>query len=235
MSQMSNGVVWLRRAEKALLVAGAILMTAYAAARIHGQIAAHLAVDAFETAQAGRNPSESVNVQTIGNVDVGLWSPHRIHHYMASLAGSEPPLAVLRIPKIRLDVPVFDGTDELTLNRGAGRIIGTAKLGQPGNTGLAGHRDGFFRGLKDVGPGDILELVLPGRTDRYVVTRIQITTPEDVTVLRPTASASLTLVTCYPFYFVGSAPQRYIVHASVSGVDSVNRSVPVQEIPERIY
>jgi sortase A len=125
-------------------------------------------------------------------------------------------LAVLRIPKLHLEVPVFDGTDDLTLNIGAGRIIGTARLGQIGNIGIAGHRDGFFRGLKDIGPGDTMELELPDRTEHYAVSTIEITDPDDVSVLRPTPNASLTLVTCYPFYFVGSAPQRYIVHASVS-------------------
>ena len=124
-------------------------------------------------------------------------------------------MAVLHIPKLNLEVPVFDGTDELTLNRGAGRIIGTARLGEVGNVGIAAHRDGFFRGLQDVGAGDTIELKLPDRTERYRVTGIQITTPENVSVLQPTVKASLTLVTCYPFYFVGSAPQRYIVHAAI--------------------
>jgi sortase A len=111
-------------------------------------------------------------------------------------------------------VPVFNDTDDLTLNRGVGRIVGTAQIGQPGNVGVAGHRDGFFRGLKDVGRDDIVELVLPGRTDQYVINDIQIVSPENVSVLDATPTSTLTLVTCYPFYFVGSAPQRYVVTAS---------------------
>jgi LPXTG-site transpeptidase (sortase) family protein len=126
---------------------------------------------------------------------------------------TETPQAVLRIPKLHLEVPVYEGTEERVLNRGLGRIIGTTKLGEPGNTGIAGHRDGFFRALKDIGPGDTLELMLPHRTDHYRVTNIIITNPDDVSVLEPSSTASLTLVTCYPFYFVGSAPQRYIVQA----------------------
>ena len=111
-------------------------------------------------------------------------------------------------------MPVYDGTDDLTLNRGVGRIIGTARLGEEGNTGIAGHRDGFFRGLKDIAPGDTVELKLLSRVDQYVVENIQITSPEDVSVLQPTAKPSLTLVTCDPFYFAGSAPQSYIVSAT---------------------
>jgi len=108
---------------------------------------------------------------------------------------------------------VFDGTDDLTLNRGVGRIAGTARPGQGGNLGIAGHRDGFFRGLKDVGAGDQIELKIPGRTEVYQVDDVQIVKPTDVQVLEDRGVPTLTLVTCYPFYFIGNAPQRYIVRA----------------------
>src|SRR4029077_9508408 len=117
---------------------------------------------------------------------------------------------ILRVPKIDLEVPVFNDTDDLTLNRGVGRILGTAQVGQPGNLGIAGHRDGFFRGLKDVGPDDTIELLRPGGTDRYVARPVQIVTPADTYVLEPTPEPTLTLVTCFPFYYVGNAPQRYV-------------------------
>lgn len=182
-------------------------------ARVSGEISASLALQKFEEANA--------RLETPTEVDLSLWSAQRILEYKKSLVDqAELPLAVLRIPKLRLAVPVFDGTDDLTLNRGAGRIIGTARAGESGNMGIAGHRDGFFRGLKDIGQGDELELKIPGRTDRYVVTATQITTPDDVSVLRPTSTATLTLVTCYPFYFAGSAPLRFIVHASIRPVDA---------------
>jgi sortase A len=126
----------------------------------------------------------------------------------------ERPLALLRISKIHLVAPVFNGTDDLTLNRGVGRIAGTVHVGAKGNLGIAGHRDGFFRGLKDLRMGDKIDLVLPDRTETYVVDNIQIVDPANVGVLRPEPVFSLTLVTCYPFYFIGSAPQRYIVHGS---------------------
>ena len=110
---------------------------------------------------------------------------------------------------------MLEGTDDVTLNRGVGRIAGTSRVGESGNLGIAGHRDGFFRGLKDIAVGDKIELATANGTDTYVVDKIQIVNPNDVTVLRPTLESSLTLVTCYPFYFIGGAPQRYIVHASM--------------------
>ena len=109
---------------------------------------------------------------------------------------------------------MLDGTDNLTLNRAVGRIAGTARPGEPGNLGIAGHRDGFFRGLKDLAPGGELELeTLDGAQLVYTVRDIWIVQPEDVHVLDPTPEPSLTLVTCFPFYHVGSAPERYIVRA----------------------
>jgi sortase A len=135
------------------------------------------------------------------------------------------PLAVLRIPKIHLEVPVYNDTDDLTLNRGVGRILGTARVGKGGNLGIAGHRDGFFRGLKDLAPEDEIELVRIGQSDTYVVDKIRIVKPEDVSVLAPMRVPTLTLVTCYPFYYVGSAPQRYIVTASMKGFGRSHQEV----------
>ena len=120
---------------------------------------------------------------------------------------------MLRIPRIGLEVPVLEGSDDATLDRGAGHIEATAVPGADGNVGIAGHRDGFFRGLKDVVPGDALELDLRSSTERYRIERIWIVGPDDVSVLDRTPERSVTLVTCYPFYFIGSAPQRYIVRA----------------------
>jgi sortase A len=215
---MKSGNMWLRRMEIVFLAAGLILVTAFVAIKVRSRISAWNAVRRFDAAQAAASHDDEefprLNPKT--DVDFSLWSDGRIKDYLESLEQkTEAPLAVLRIPKLHLEVPVYEGSDDLTLNRGLGRIIGTAKLGDVGNTGIAGHRDGFFRGLKDIGPGDALELMLPHRTDHYAVTSISITNPDDVSVLDPTSSSSLTLVTCYPFYFVGSAPRRYIVQASL--------------------
>lgn len=148
-------------------------------------------------------------------VDLTLWSEERIAAWRSTLnLPSATPLAVLRIPRIGLAVPVLDGTDELTLNRAAGRIEDTAAPGSDGNAGIAGHRDGFFRGLKDIVAGDVVELeTLHKPKQTYLVERTWIVSPEDVWVLDPTPRPALTLVTCYPFYFIGPAPQRFIVRA----------------------
>src|SRR5262245_24451906 len=209
-----------QRWEKALLLVGLGLIGLYLAVRIHGWVSSQLALRRFEAERiaARVRAQESVKERTGEDVDFALWSDKRVQAYVESVAiKNEMASAVLRIPKLRLEVPVYDGTDDLTLNRGVGRIIGTARLGESGNTGIAGHRDGFFRGLKDVQQGDAIELILPTQTSRFVVDDIQITVPEDVSVLKLRAKPSLTLVTCYPFYFIGSAPQRYIVSASLAG------------------
>jgi sortase A len=157
--------------------------------------------------------------------DQSLWSPERIAAWQIVQRDRGPaPLAILRIPRIGLEVPVLEGTDEGSLNRAVGHIAETAAPGTQGNSGIAGHRDGFFRGLKDVGPGDAIEIETLGATERYRIERIWIVDPEDVSVLDPTPTRSLTLVTCYPFYFVGSAPQRYIVRAVLASPSSTSAS-----------
>jgi sortase A len=221
--------VWWRRLERGLLIVGLILTGSYLLVTVHSQMSAYLALRKFEAerTEARFRAQESVKLRTGDQVDFSLWSDKRVQAYMESLVTRDgAPSAVLRVPKLNLEVPVYDGTDDLTLNRGVGRIIGTARLGGAGNTGIAGHRDGFFRGLKDIAPGDTVELKLPSQVHRYVVENIQITTPEDVGVLQPTAEPRLTLVTCYPFYFLGSAPQRYIVSASFTSSEGSEPQPP---------
>ena len=145
--------------------------------------------------------------------DLSLWSPARISAWRAAQSRAAPvPLAVLRIPRLGIEVAVLEGTDDVTLDRAVGHIEGTAPPGA-GNFGIAGHRDGFFRGLKDIRIGDRLELQTLSTTAFYRVDRTWIVDPEDVSVLDPTPAPTVTLVTCYPFYFVGSAPRRFIVRA----------------------
>ena len=143
-----------------------------------------------------------------------LWSSARVKAYKVALLQEEPPtLAILRIPRLKLEVPVYDGTSDAVLDLAAGRIEDTALPGTPGNVGIAAHRDGFFRVLKDINEGDALVLDTPASTEQYRVEWIRITTPEDVSVLDPTPGSAVTLVGCYPFYHVGAAPQRFIVRA----------------------
>jgi sortase A len=216
---MNSAARVMRHLERVLLIVGLILLAVYAVAKLHSEISTHLALRRFR-AQAKEvrvRTQEFAKSRTGESVDFSLWSDKRVQAYLDSLATKNGgPSAVLRIPRLHLEVPVYDGTDDLILNRGVGRIIGTARLGEIGNIGIAGHRDGFFRGLKDIAAGDTIDLTMPDRADHYVVENVKITSPEDVSVLQPTTKPSLTLVTCYPFYFVGSAPQRYIVQASIS-------------------
>ena len=213
----SDRAMKIRQGERLLLATGMMLLAFWVLARVHGNIASRQAIERFRAdAVAGRGLSAPWD-GTVPDapVDFTLWNPKRVIAYNESLSTkTDPPLAILRIPKINLEVPVFNDTDDLTLNRGVGRILGTAQIGQLGNLGIAGHRDGFFRGLKDIGQDDIVELIRPGRTDQYVITQIQTVDPKDVSVLAPTPTPTLTLVTCFPFYYVGNAPQRFIVTAA---------------------
>jgi sortase A len=208
-----------RKGERIFFAIGLMLSAFWVLARVHGGMAARAAIERFradEVAGLGTSAKAPDGSVPDSAVDFTLWNPKRVAAYKGSLsAKTDLPLAILCIPKINLEVPVFNDTDDLTLNRGVGRILGTAQIGQPGNLGIAGHRDGFFRGLKDVGRDDVVELIRPGRTDRYVITQIQTVDPKDVSILAPTQAFTLTLVTCFPFYFVGHAPKRYIVTASL--------------------
>lgn len=213
-------MVRIRKIEGLFLAAGLSLLAVWGGARFYSVISSNRAIARFEAA-GGASFSETTTPRDpalASPVDFRLWSPKRIAAYEESLGRkTDLPLAILRIPKIHLEVPVFNDTDDLTLNRGVGRILGTARVGEPGNLGIAGHRDGFFRGLASISPGDLLELVRPGHSDRYVVREIRIVTPDDISVLHPTAVPTITLVTCFPFYFVGHAPKRYIVTAPIAG------------------
>jgi len=124
-------------------------------------------------------------------------------------------LARLESPTLDLSTVVLEGSDDRTLRRGAGHIEDTPLPGQRGNVGIAGHRDTVFRALRGAKTGDALSLTMPDRVYQYRVTRTLIVKPEDVYVLDPTARPTLTLVTCYPFEFIGHAPKRFIVQAEL--------------------
>jgi LPXTG-site transpeptidase (sortase) family protein len=143
-----------------------------------------------------------------------LWNGARITDYHDALkVNAAPPLGVLTITKLEIQVPIYNGTDEFNLNRGVGRIKGMAKMHEEGHLAISGHRDGFFRGLKDIQVGDDILVQSTYGVEIYAVSAITVVPKNDVSVLEPTSEKTLTLVTCYPFYFVGHAPERYIVKA----------------------
>lgn len=138
----------------------------------------------------------------------------------ASTAVGAPPaigpdglIGRIEIPRIGLSAIVFSGTDKKTLREAVGHIRSTALPGQPGNAGLAGHRDRFFRPLKDIRKDDTITVTTLRGEYSYRVVSTRVVAPTEISVLLPTGTETLTLVTCYPFYFVGSAPERFIVRA----------------------
>jgi sortase A len=119
----------------------------------------------------------------------------------------------LEIPRLLFSEVVVEGIGSTTLRRGIGHIPGTALPGQPGNVGLAGHRDTLFRSLKDLRVNDTIQFSTPRGYFRYEVASLRIVDADNVGVLAASGENVLTLVTCYPFYYVGPAPKRWIVRA----------------------
>lgn len=151
----------------------------------------------------------------------------RLDSFRPGAAPAPPPapapegsvLGRIEIPRVGISALVLEGVAGTTLRRGVGHIPGTA-LSQPaGNVGLAGHRDTVFRGLKDIQKGDVIDLETLEGSYRYGVDWAQVVDPNDVGVLAVSNRPELTLVTCYPFYYVGSAPERFVVRAHLLGGD----------------
>jgi len=211
---------WIRRSliwlEYLLLLSGILILavdlTALSEGRLRSRALLRRFTDLRLTTSQPRGSSDSRDHSPKDNSLPRQSQPLDSHH---SAAGSSAVLAVLRISRLGLAVPLLDGTDALTLNHSAGHIAGTARPGEAGNIGIAGHRDSFFRGLKDVHVGDVIDLERTNGSDKYTVDNILIVAPSDVYVLRRRNTPSLTLITCYPFYFIGNAPERFVVEASL--------------------
>ena len=204
-----------RLLEAAFWIIGLLCVSAYGVSKTRSAIAQSAAIATLEAEW-----NENLHVEP----DQSRWSRQRIarHEQSRSNADDMQALALLEIPAADIRVAVFEGTADHTLDLGVGRVPGTARVGSPGNLALAGHRDGFFRGLKDIEVGDDVSIRHRSGITRYVVTELSIVEPDNVSVLAPTEGAALTLVTCYPFYFVGNAPKRFIVRA-VSKADEIEK------------
>jgi sortase A len=125
-------------------------------------------------------------------------------------------VARLTIPRLKADLYVVEGDDDAELRRAPGHLPGSALPGMPGNSVIAGHRDTHFRVLKDIRPGDDIFLETTAGKYRYQVNSTHVVSPSNTSSLAPTSNAVLHLITCYPFYWVGSAPKRFVVEATLA-------------------
>jgi LPXTG-site transpeptidase (sortase) family protein len=190
----------LRWSEVAAYSVGALLCSLFALAQVDSALGSTNAIEEFA---ASVNPPDQT-----------LWAAGRVRDYQAAQQSPVKAVAVLTIPSLKLEVPVFEHDDELSLNRGAGLVAGMGTPDTGGNVGIAGHRDGFFRVLKDIKVGDLIEVRTRIKLHRYRVTSIDIVEKTDKRLLADTDMPGVTLVTCYPFYYLGNAPQRFIVAAT---------------------
>jgi sortase A len=191
----------VRASQRIVLALGAILCALYALALMAGELGRRSDVEGF-----WKSPQRP---------DLSLWSQTRVQEFLASqgLPISEP-LGVLRAPSLKLVVPIYPDSSELHLNRGAGLIEGMSLPDEGGNLGVAGHRDGFFRALKNIRRDDVLEIQTRARLHRYRVVSVNVVDASDRRLLADTEEPTITLVTCYPFYHLGHAPRRFIVRGA---------------------
>jgi len=152
------------------------------------------------------NPHESRAVRGANSNAPGTITPESAAPFL---------VGKLEIPRLGLVTMVFEGVDAGTLRRAVGHIPDTALPGEPGNVAIAGHRDTFFRPLRNIHKGDEIALTTMRGRYRYRVESINVVSPDDTQVLEPSSRPILTLVTCYPFYFVGAAPKRLVVRGQL--------------------
>ncbi|HKA14349.1 MAG TPA: class D sortase [Myxococcota bacterium] len=202
----------LRSAEYTLALVGGVCLIAYGGACARASLTQQRESAAFDEALRARQARLQQQIESEAP-NRSEWSPARVAAYEASLDKPVRAIGRLEIPDVDLSVMVLEGTDASTLDRAVGHIPGTARPGEPGNLAIAGHRDGYFRGLRHVQTGDAISLTTLEGVAHYRVDKIEVVKPGRTDVLAPSASATLTLVTCYPFYHIGDAPSRYIVHA----------------------
>lgn len=135
-------------------------------------------------------------------------------------SGDGPAVTLLLIPKINLQAAILEGTNNRSLLLAPGHVEQTAWPGEPGNAVVAAHRDTFFRDLHELSPGDNIYVRRSGHKYAYVVTKSTIVASNDLNVTQPTSDTRLTLITCYPTYYIGPAPQRLIVVAELQAPET---------------
>jgi sortase A len=184
----------------------------------HSAVSSRAAIASFEAWTAATPPAEFAS--DAFPPDQSLWSESARANYAKAADAEGVPLALLKIERLGLVAPVFAGTDAITLHRGVGAVEGTALPGEAGNVALSAHRDGFFRVLKDIAVGDAIELRTREGVQYFRVDAMRIVDPLEVSVLHPSEETILTLITCHPFYYVGHAPNRYVVRATLISADA---------------
>jgi len=196
------------RGFRVVLFAGAIFMLAYCA---------FVLVDTWVFQREQRRQFEQ-SLRMNREANGGALQPsHSTSSKDAPPAFTGGVIGRIEVPRLGVSVFVVEGTSSTALRRAVGHISGTALPGSPGNVGISGHRDRFFRPLRNIRQNDIITLTTLLGEFRYRVVSTRIVNPEDVGVLDQSGDEILTLVTCYPFYFVGSAPNRFIVRAVRAG------------------
>ncbi len=206
----------LRWSRNILFVIGILALGYYGYASADARIFQAYQTRQFE--QAVRHPTLGSPVVETPNLPIpsGGPPPHaaRSNAFGFDTRGSaDSVLGRIEIKKIGLAVMILEGTDSRSLRRAVGHIPETALPGQPGNVGIAGHRDTFFRDLRKIEKNDEITLTTLNGSFRYVVDFSEVVEPTDTEVLDPSGDAILTLVTCYPFSYVGPAPNRLIVRS----------------------
>jgi sortase A len=190
--------------ERALFVIGVALLTYYGVERL---------TTFYEQRAAGRELEDvRMAVNAAPPAETRRPAPAR-----AAVIGR------IELPRVGVTAIVREGDHNRVLRRAVGHIPQTPLPGEPGNAGLAGHRDTFFRGLRDVRHGDRIVVTTPDSVLHYDVRSTRIVDPTDVSVLKPTSGSTLTLVTCYPFDYIGAAPKRFIVQANMRIGDNGGR------------
>lgn len=171
-------------------------------------------------AQKAASRFNSVHVSESGTASAAALSETR---QSKNLASADGVIGRLDVPDLHLSVPILDDYDPSSLRRGVGRMGGTARLGGLGNLVLAGHRDTYFRPLRHVHQGLSMRVVTASATYVYIVDSTSIVSPEEVSVLDIGDRPEMTLITCYPFDFIGAAPKRFIVHTHLLSADGESR------------
>ena len=203
-----RGRVFLRWTHWFLFIAGAVTLAWVALSLFQARLYQQSAGSALD-AQVRAAQIQSAQIQP-AQIQAASQLPANLPR---AIVKEGEVLGRMEISRLGMSIVILEGTSSRTLRLGVGHIAGTAFPGEPGNIGIAGHRDSYFRALKDIRSGDEISIQTATGLSRYQVDRVQMLEPSNIAVLAPTAIPGITLVTCYPFYFVGPAPQRFVVHA----------------------